>query len=131
MTGAIRWRHRFQDYDKAFLLLKRSLTIETPTEVERGGIIHFYEMAFELAWKLMKDYLERQGFTVNSPRDAIKQAFNATILEDDQLWYASLEDRSLRTLTYDEKKAIDVVAKIRSQYFQKLEQLHAYMQSEL
>jgi nucleotidyltransferase substrate binding protein (TIGR01987 family) len=131
MTGAIRWRHRFQDYDKAFLLLKRSLTIETPTEVERGGIIHFYEMAFELAWKLMKDYLERQGFTVNSPRDAIKQAFNATILEDDQLWYASLEDRSLRTLTYDEKKAIDVVAKIRSQYFQKLEQLHDYMQSEL
>jgi len=131
MTGAIRWRHRFQDYDKAFLLLKRSLTIETPTEVERGGIIHFYEMAFELAWKLMKDYLERQGFTVNSPRDAIKQAFNATILEDDQLWYASLEDRSLRTLTYDENKAIDVVAKIRSQYFQKLEQLHDYMQSEL
>ncbi|MEQ1529434.1 MAG: HI0074 family nucleotidyltransferase substrate-binding subunit [Methylococcales bacterium] len=131
MTGDIRWRHRFQNYEKAFLLLERALTIESPTEVERGGIIHFYEMAFELAWKLMKDYLEQQGFTVNSPRDAIKQAFNATILEDDQPWLASLEDRNLRTLTYDESKALVVAAKIRAHYFQKLQQLHAYMKAEL
>ena len=131
MAGDIRWKHRFQNYEKAFLLLERALTIESPSEIERGGIIHFYEMAFELAWKLMKDYLEQQGFTVNSPRDAIRQAFNATILEDEQLWLDSLADRNLRTLTYDDKNALVVVAKIRSHYFQKLQQLHAYMLVEL
>jgi len=95
MTNDIRWQQRFHNYEKAFLLLERALTIATPSEVERGGIIQFYEMAFELAWKLMKDYLEQLGYTVNSPRDAIKQAFQANILDDGQRWMDALGDRNL------------------------------------
>lgn len=131
MTDDIRWQQRFQNYEKAFLLLERALAIETPSEVERGGIIQFYEMAFELAWKLMKDYLEQQGFTVNAPRDAIKQAFQANILDDGQLWMNALSDRNLTTHTYDENKAIEVVAKIRSHYFPALQQLYRRMNSEM
>ncbi|MDI1230399.1 MAG: nucleotidyltransferase substrate binding protein [Methylobacter sp.] len=131
MTNDIRWQQRFQNYEKAFLLLERALTIATPSEVERGGIIQFYEMAFELAWKLMKDYLEQQGFTVTSPRDAIKQAFQANILDDGQLWMDALSDRNLTTHTYDESKAIEVVSKIKSHYFQALQQLYRHMSSEL
>ncbi len=113
------------------MLLERALTIATPSEVERGGIIQFYEMAFELAWKLMKDYLEQLGFTVTSPRDAIKQAFQANILDDGQLWMDALSDRNLTTYTYDESKAIEVVAKIKSHYFPALRQLYLRMGSEL
>lgn len=131
MTDDIRWKQRFDNYQKAFLLLERALTIARPSEVERGGIIQFYEMAFELAWKLMKDYLEQLGFTVNSPRDAIKQAFQATILDDGQLWMDALIDRNLTTHTYDENKALEVVAKIRADYFPALQQLHRRMSSEL
>jgi len=130
MTDDIRWQQRFSNYEKAFLLLERALSITTPSEVERGGIIQFYEMAFELAWKLMKDYLEHQGYTVNSPRDAIKQAFQANILDDGQLWIDALSDRNLTTHTYDENKAIEVVAKIRS-YFLGLQQLYRRLMSEL
>lgn len=131
MTDDIRWQQRFHNYEKAFLLLERALAIVTPSEVERGGIIQFYEMAFELAWKLMKDYLELLGFTVNSPRDAIKQAFQANILDDGQLWMDALSDRNLTTHTYDENKAIEVVAKIRAHYFPALRQLYRRMSSEL
>ena len=131
MTDDIRWQQRFDNYRKAFLLLERALTIVTPSEVERGGIIQFYEMAFELAWKLMKDYLEHLGYTVNSPRDAIKQAFHAGILDDGQLWMDALADRNLTTHTYDENKAIEVVAKIRADYFPALQQLYRRLSSEL
>jgi len=131
MIDDIRWQQRFHNYEKAFLLLERALTIATPSEVERGGIIQFYEMAFELAWKLMKDYLEHQGYTVNSPREAIKQAFQANILDDGQLWIDALSDRNLMTHTYDENKAIEVVAKIRSHYFPGLQQLYRRLMSEL
>lgn len=131
MTDDIRWQQRFHNYEKAFLLLERALTIAAPSEVERGGIIQFYEMAFELAWKLMKDYLEHQGYTVNSPRDAIKQAFQANILDDGQLWIDALSDRNLTTHTYDENKAIEVVANIRTRYFTGLQQLYRRLMSEL
>jgi nucleotidyltransferase substrate binding protein (TIGR01987 family) len=131
MTDDIRWQQRFQNYEKAFLLLERALTISAPSEVERGGIIQFYEMAFELAWKLLKDYLEHLGYTVNSPRDAIKQAFQVGILVDGQLWMDALSDRNLTTHTYDEIKALEVVAKIRTDYFPGLQQLYHRMSSEL
>lgn len=135
MTDDIRWQQRFHNYEKAFLLLKRALTIAAPTEVERGGIIQFYKMAFKLAWKFMKDYLGHQGYTVNSPRDAIKQAFQANILDDGQLWVDALGDTlgdvNLTTHTYDKNKAIEVVVKIRSHYFPALQQLYRRMSSEL
>jgi len=131
MTDDIRWQQRFDNYEKAFLLLERALTITAPTEVERGGIIQFYRMAFKLAWKFMKDYLEYQGYTVNSPRDAIKLAFQANILDDGQLWMDALSDRNLTTHTYEEIKAIEVVAKIKTDYFPALQQLHRRMSAEL
>ncbi|MDO9167713.1 MAG: nucleotidyltransferase substrate binding protein [Methylobacter sp.] len=131
MTDDIRWQQRFHNYEKAFLLLERALSIATPSEVERGGIIQFYEMAFELAWKLMKDYLEQLGYNVNSPRDAIKQAFQAGILDDGQLWMDALSDRNLTTHTYDESKAIEVVASIRTHYFPALQQLYRRFNSEM
>lgn len=76
----IRWKQRFVHFRKAFLLLEQTMTIEHPSDAERAGLIHFFEMSFELAWKVLKDYLEEKGFTVASPRDAIKQAFQAGLL---------------------------------------------------
>lgn len=127
----IRWKQRFQNYEKAFLLIKRTLEIQNPSEAEKGGIIQFYEMAFELAGKLMKDYLEEVGYTVNSPREAIKQAFQAGIIKDGQKWIEALEDRNLTTHTYDESIAEKVVSAIRTLYFPILMQLYSFMKKEL
>ena len=49
MTDDIRWQQRFHNYEKAFLLLERALNIATPSEVERGGIIQFYENLAKIA----------------------------------------------------------------------------------
>ncbi len=126
----IRWKQRFQNFDKAYLLLERTLKIENPSEAEKGGVIQFYEMAFELAWKLMKDYLDEQGFTVQSPREAIKQAFQSGIIEDGHIWIDALEDRNLTTHTYDEEIATEVVSKIRMVYFPALSQLYNLLRSK-
>ncbi len=126
----IRWKQRFQNFEKAFMLLERTLKINNPSEAEKGGLIQFYEMSFELAWKLMKDYLEELGFTVNSPREAVKQAFQSGIIEDGQGWIDALEDRNLTTHTYDESTAEKVVSTIRSSYFPMLQQLHSGLSKE-
>jgi len=120
----IRWKQRFQNFTRAFTLLQQAISIDTPSEVERAGLIQFFEMSFELAWKLLKDYLEAEGFNITSPRDALKQAFQAHLLEDGHTWIDALQDRNLITHTYDEATAIAVENKIRSAYYPILARLH-------
>ena len=127
----IRWKQRFQNYEKSYKLLERTLLIKTPSEAEMGGLIQFYEMSFELAWKIMKDYLNEQGFVVNSPRQAIKQAFQIGLIEDGHVWINALEDRDLTTHTYEESIALKVITEIRENYFPALKQLYVYLKSEI
>jgi len=117
----IRWKQRFVHFQKAFDLLTDTLMITEPSEAERAGLIQFFEISFELAWKVLKDYLENEGFTVVSPRDAIKQAFQAGMLDDGHVWIDALKDRNLTVHTYEQKIAFAVEQKIRSVYFPALQ----------
>ena len=101
----VRYIQRFENFEKSFLLLKGALEIETASIVEKGGVIQFFETSFELAWKLMKDYLEFQGYDVSSPREAIKLAFSSNLIENGMLWLDALMDRNLIVHTYDETMA--------------------------
>ena len=112
-----RYQQRFENFEKSFLLLKGSLEINQPSIVEKGGVVQFFEICFELGWKLMKDCLEYNGFNVNSPRDSIKQAFSYGLIEDGALWLSALSDRNLTFHTYDENTADEVYRKIRDEYF--------------
>lgn len=120
----IRWKQRFVHFQRAFGLLQQTLAIAHPSDAERAGLIQFFEISFELAWKVLKDYLEEEGFSVTSPRDAIKQAFQAGLLEDGHVWLEALKDRNLTVHTYEEKIAIAVENKIRIDYFPALSLMH-------
>ena len=120
----VRWKQRFQNFERAFTLLDQAIGIDTPSEVERAGLIQFFEMSFELAWKLLKDYLEAEGFIIASPRDALKQAYQAHLIENGHTWIDALQDRNLTTHTYDEATAIAVENKIRQFYYPILAQLY-------
>lgn len=112
----VRWKQRFQNFDRACALLERTAAKTDLSEAERGGLIQFFEMAFELSWKLLKDYLMTEGYDVTSPREAIKQAFQNQLIQEGGLWLTALEDRNLITHTYDEETALRVEKKIREQY---------------
>jgi nucleotidyltransferase substrate binding protein (TIGR01987 family) len=118
-----RWQQRFGQFEKAFSLLQEAIRIEKPSVTERAGLIQFFEMSFELGWKLLKDFEEAEGFIVKSPRDAIKQAFQANLISEGHDWIAALEDRNLTTHTYNEETAVHVEMKIRESYFPCLQQL--------
>lgn len=119
----IRWKQRFNQFEKAFSLLKSAIAIKQPTVIERAGLIQFFEMAFEFGWKLLKDYQEAEGFVINSPRDAIKQSFQSQIIQAGHSWINALEDRNLTTHTYNEQTAAIVEQKIRQDYYPLLIQL--------
>jgi len=127
----IRWKYRFDNFSKSFEALKRSLEIENPSEVERGGVIQFYKMTFELAWKTIKDYLQEEGFEVKSPRAAIKQGIQIELLENGHDWMDALEDRNLTAHTYDEETAVKVYQSIKNIYFPVLNRFYEKLKNKL
>ncbi|PKN40309.1 MAG: nucleotidyltransferase [Deltaproteobacteria bacterium HGW-Deltaproteobacteria-18] len=130
-THDVRWRQRFDQFDKSFALLESAMTIEKMTVIERAGLIQFFEMAFEQSWKLLKDYQEAEGFTITSPRQAIKQGFQSGLVTDGHAWISALEDRNLTTHTYNEQTANLVEQKIRNAYFPLLKALHAIFRDRI
>ncbi len=124
----IRWKQRLQNYHKAMVLLERALQIPQPDIFQKAGIIQFFEVSFELGWKLLKDYLEAQGFAdVQSPRSSLKKAFEVGILTDGHMWLEMLTDRNLSTHTYDEQKTNQLEMLIRNRYFDAMQALHDYL----
>ena len=123
----IRWKQRFQNFEKALHYLEHALSIENPDIVYKAGIIQFFEMSFELAWNVLKDYLEEQGFLeVKSPKSSLKKAFEIGIIDNGHIWMELLQDRNLTAHTYDEKKIIEVELLIHKKYFPLLKELYEY-----
>ena len=120
----IRWKQRFRNFDKSLELLESALKIEQPDVVQKAGIVQFFEMCCELSWKVMKDYLEDQGFTeIGTPRNAIKKSFEIGLIEDGHAWMDLLVDRNLSVHTYDEEKANSLDLLIHTKYIHLFEKL--------
>ena len=127
----IRWIQRFQNFDRAFLLLRSALEercLEQMSELEKEGLIQRFEYSYELAWKTMKDYLEEQGTIINpvTPRNVIKEAFSAQIIAVGQVWVDMMLHRNLQAHTYDFSKFKEVLDAVVERYLDAQEQLHEW-----
>lgn len=119
-----RWKQRFQNFSRSFMLLKTTTELEKLSVIERAGMIQFFEISFELAWKVLKDYQEEEGFSISSPRDAIKTAFQYQLIGNGKEWLEALSDRNLTVHTYQEETAQLVELKIKSTYYPILNDFH-------
>jgi len=130
MKEDIRYKQRFENFEKSFVLLKNALDIETPSIVEKAGVIQFFETTFELSWKLMKDYLEYLGYDINSPREAIKKSFSIELINEGDMWLQALIERNLTSHTYDEATATEVYKAIKTRYFSLLNDFYMMMKDK-
>lgn len=112
----IRWKQRFGNYKKALAVLRRGLLLKNErelSELERGGLIQSFEFTQELSWKVLKDYLEYQGFTgIIGSRDAYRNAFNRGLISNGDVWMDMLKARNLSSHTYDENDSLKLVRDI-------------------
>jgi nucleotidyltransferase substrate binding protein (TIGR01987 family) len=104
MNEDVRWKQRFQNYGKALKQLEEAIEDNRADEREliRAGIIQFFEFTHELAWKVMKDFLEYEGMTgIVGSRSATREAFNKGLIEEGQAWMDMLETRNITVHAYD------------------------------
>ena len=124
MTAEIRWKQRFENFTRAFNLFDSAVKLQTPSKLEKEGVIQRFEYTFELAWKTLRDYMRYGGIETDLPRDVIKEAFANTLIQDGKVWIDMLEKRNLMAHTYDEASFETAYSKITQEYYKALKQVY-------
>lgn len=105
----IRWVQRLSNYDKAVARLQNAAKIVSTEKQFSGevddllkeGLVQRFEYTQELAWKVMKDYEEYQGYAdVQGSMDAIRKALQMELIEDAS-WMSTISSRNLTSHCYD------------------------------
>ena len=115
----IRWKQRLENYLKAFGQLQSALSVydESAEALIKEGILQRFEFTHELAWKVMKDYLEYEGHQgITGSRSASRLAFNLGLVTDGQVWMDMIESRNRTVHTYDESILEQEFAKVQNRY---------------
>ena len=121
MAEDIRWKQRFSNYAKVFQSLTEAVELSRQRELsalEQQGLIQTFKFTHELAWKVLKDYLEYQGVAeVVGSRDASRLAFQNSLVLDGEVWMQMIAARNQTAHTYNLKIAQAVVESILNQFY--------------
>lgn len=134
MNEDIRWKQRFQNFKRAFFLLEEALEngADPLNQLEKEGVIQRFEYCFELAWKTIKDYMESCGsnFATVTPKAVLKDAFQAKLINDGQVWIDMLNHRNLLSHTYNFANFEEAVNAIYFRYLAALRDIYEFLIEE-
>ena len=85
------------------------------------ALIQSFEICFELAWKVLKDYLQQKGINSLLPKDVIKEAFSTEIIKNGQVWIDMINTRSSTSHEYNIDKVNVIIKNISSNYYEELQ----------
>ncbi len=127
MTDDIRWKQRFDNYLRAFQTLSRAVELAEQrdlSELEQQGLVQGFEFTHELAWNVLKDYLEEMGNTgIIGSRGATREAFKNGLIEDGEAWMEMIKARNLSSHTYNPEIAEEIVEDILTRFYPAFAQL--------
>lgn len=129
-----RWVQRFENLEKSVQNLediRDCIKREGINKIYTMALIQAYEIVFELSWKTLKDYLEYNGITTDTPRETIKEAFAKNIISDGQVWIEMMEARNKTSHTYKEEFATELCNDILNTYIPKINILTEFLKGKI
>jgi len=120
MNNEMRWKQRFANFEKAFAVFQRRIDgyrLHTTEEVYQMALVQGYEIVIELAWKVLKDYLENDGYDIQTGKQAIRQAFQNELITQGETWMKALENRNITSHAYDAQVLARIVAFIDGEFY--------------
>ena len=131
----VRWHQRFSNFRRALAQLAEAVDLSQVRELsrlERQGVIQSFEFTHELAWNVLKDYLQDQGNPdIKGSKDATRAAFKVQLIADGEAWMAMIQSRNISSHTYDERTADPLVNAIVGSYYAQFVALQTEMQKYL
>ncbi|MBK1704618.1 HI0074 family nucleotidyltransferase substrate-binding subunit [Halochromatium glycolicum] len=117
-----RLNERIVDFLKGVHQLERAVA-QPFNEFTRDATIQRFEFCYELAWKLLKLKLEREGIDARTPRQALQEALQVALIDDGNAWSEIQRYRNLTSHTYNERLADEVYAFIGQQALPRFQRL--------
>ena len=118
---------KYEKFVAAFENLKDIYDYSEPYgNVELTGLVGLFEVCFEQSWKAMKEILEANGFSegrTGSPKQILKTAYSAGMIEDEDMWLDALVSRNNVAHAYNKDIALEIVRNTKDRYFKLFESL--------
>jgi nucleotidyltransferase substrate binding protein (TIGR01987 family) len=123
-----RWKQRLSNYREALnTVLELQPKYKTLSPLEQDGLLQRFEYTFELAWKVMQDYLLETGYKgLKGPRNVIKQMRQDDLLNP-FIWEEMMQARNQLSHIYDEEVSRDLFESIINNFIPALEEFEKKM----
>lgn len=99
-----KFTRRFESYQNSLAALQEAKERDLEDSFVLSGTSAKFSITFDLAWKVMKDILVQYyaitGFVSGSPREVLRQAFQAELITGEE-WMEMLKVRNRLTHDYD------------------------------
>ena len=121
----VRWLQRLDSFGAALAQLDEACAKDSYTNLERAGLVQTFVFTYELSWKTLQALLAFLGFTANSPRVTIRQAFEAGYLDGDDCvaLLRALDNRNRLSHIYSVDEAQYAEDLIKDEYLEVLRRL--------
>jgi nucleotidyltransferase substrate binding protein (TIGR01987 family) len=127
----IRWIQGFSRFKLAFSQLKEAQQMAQSrplNNLEKQGLIQSFEFTHEIAWKVLKDYMEvKGGLNLIGSKDTLREAFQKNLVTDGESWMEMIKSRNLTSHTYNENTANLIIGNILTRYIRCFEELDQKM----
>lgn len=133
MNKDVRWKQRFQNFEKAFLKLKEAVDMEELSELEENGLIQRFEFTIELCWNILKDFMEEEGVQIKLvyPKEIIREAGKVNLLDDPQTLINALTLRNELSHDYDGVLLEEAITDIRNNYYFSIEKVYLFFKDKI
>lgn len=116
-----RWHDRLESLIRASAQLEEALQLERErslSELEKAGVVKRFELAWELSWRLLADYLAAEltpppHFTAVQ---TVREAARAGLLSDPDAWMAAGKLRNTLVHEYDEARRNEGLLQVRDRH---------------
>lgn len=103
--------------------------LNLPVDAHRANIdasIQRFKYTYELFWKNLKNFLEKEGQLAPTPKQALILAYQNQWIDDEKLWLSMIDARNLTSHTYRSDLADALYAKLPS-FYQAMQQAYTLL----
>ena len=124
---------KFENFQRVLRNLEEIRKCKEPYEIfVLTGQVALFKMCFEQSWKAMKEILEYNGYDesrTGSPRSILKLAYQAGMIDNEELWVEALAARNNVSHAYNEGIAAKIVSETKAKYIDMFEALEEKVKS--